>query len=187
MKNRVKFAALVVSGLALMLAAGCTQAEPLVPAMMPDSHPPLSPRALEASPMIKDEPETAAMQKVTEETRRKYFQSEIDRAHREADYYRARQEQSSTEASAPQVIYNYEYAPNNTVVPAYYPPAYYPTEVLPANCSWEQRRCSRLPLFNEIVFGTLGGIIGHQTGHRDAGIAIGLTYGLLHDLVECGR
>ncbi len=37
---------------------------------------------------------------------------------------------------------------------------------------------------NTLLFGTLGGIIGHQSDQRDAGILIGGTYGVLLDLMR---
>ncbi len=39
---------------------------------------------------------------------------------------------------------------------------------------------------NMILYGTIGGIIGHQTGDRDEGILIGAGFGLLKDLFDCG-
>ncbi|MEM7164937.1 MAG: hypothetical protein AAF581_05695 [Planctomycetota bacterium] len=39
-------------------------------------------------------------------------------------------------------------------------------------------------LGNTLFFGTLGGIIGHQSDHRDEGILIGAGYGLLRDLLR---
>lgn len=39
---------------------------------------------------------------------------------------------------------------------------------------------------NTVLFGTLGGIIGHQSGHRDEGILIGAGYGLFRDLLGWG-
>lgn len=41
---------------------------------------------------------------------------------------------------------------------------------------------SGLPIGNTVLYGTLGGIIGHQSDHRDEGILIGAGYGLLLDL-----
>ena len=37
---------------------------------------------------------------------------------------------------------------------------------------------------NTVLYGTLGGIIGHQSDHRDEGILIGGTYGLLLDMMR---
>jgi hypothetical protein len=39
-----------------------------------------------------------------------------------------------------------------------------------------------ISLGNTLLYGTLGGIIGHQSGHRDEGILWGLGIGLLQDL-----
>ena len=41
-----------------------------------------------------------------------------------------------------------------------------------------------LGIGNTLLFGTLGGVIGHQSGHRDEGILLGAGYGLFRDLFE---
>lgn len=172
----------LVAGLTLA-AAGCSPSEPLVQAWQPETHPAVLPTAYQTPPTIKDEPETEAMQRVTEETRRKYFKAEIERSAREAEYFQARRDAIAREEAAPPVIvYSYSEAPQNTLEPVYLP-----VRNLPANCTYEERRHQRFGLFNTVVFGTLGGIIGHQSGHRDEGIAIGAAYGLLHDIAHSTR
>ncbi|MEE8142827.1 MAG: hypothetical protein V3T77_06985 [Planctomycetota bacterium] len=52
---------------------------------------------------------------------------------------------------------------------------------------WQRRyyhSYDRFPLGNTLLYGTLGGILGHQSGHRDRGIWIGAGYGLLRDLLR---
>lgn len=168
---------------AVLIGAGCNNAAPLVQAWQPESHPAVLPIAYKTPPTIKDEPETEAMQRVSEETRRQYFKAEIERSAREAEYFQARRDAVTREEAAPPVIvYSYREAPQNS-----YEPAYLPVTTLPADCTYEQRRSQRVGLFNTVVFGTLGGIIGHQSGHRDEGIAIGAAYGLLHDIAHATR
>lgn len=41
-----------------------------------------------------------------------------------------------------------------------------------------------LGIGSTLLFGTLGGVIGHQSGHRDEGILIGAGYGLFRDLFQ---
>ncbi len=52
---------------------------------------------------------------------------------------------------------------------------------------WQQRYYNSYEPFsvgNTLLFGTLGGILGHQSGHRDEGILIGAAYGFLRDLLS---
>ncbi|MGH7143546.1 MAG: hypothetical protein ACREJ2_05350 [Planctomycetota bacterium] len=189
MRRSMKSVAAVLSGLLVgvgLLSGGCNDAEPLEMAWQPVSHPALSPMAYAPPPTIKEEPETEAMQKVSEETRRKYFKAEIDRTAREDAYFESRRQQvaqeQAQEEAAQEAIYSYCPAPEVD----YAPVVVAPVEPLPANCTVVERRQRRLGLYNVVVFGALGGIIGHQVGHRDEGIAIGASYGLLHDLA-CDR
>jgi hypothetical protein len=46
------------------------------------------------------------------------------------------------------------------------------------------RRWYPMPIANTLFFGTLGGIIGHQSDHRDQGIFLGGTFGLMQDLMR---
>ena len=59
------------------------------------------------------------------------------------------------------------------------------------HAGWEQRWNRRYyynsdpwPIGNTLFFGTLGGVLGHQSGHRNEGILIGAAYGFLHDLLS---
>lgn len=175
-------------GLAGLLAAtGCSNAEPLVYAWQPESHPAPFKTAYDAPPTVREEPETEAMQKVSEQTRRQYFKAEIERAAREDEYFRSRREEIAKQEAQPAVIYTYQYMPQNSCAPSYTPTYYQTYEPLPVNCTYQQRQNHRLSLFNTVVFGTIGGIIGHQSKHTGEGIAIGATYGLLHDLANASR
>ncbi|MCA8960399.1 MAG: hypothetical protein KDC38_07795 [Planctomycetes bacterium] len=64
-------------------------------------------------------------------------------------------------------------------VPVVYPP-YYRGRYAPHYRHYRHG----YPLPHTVVFGTLGGIIGHQSGHRDEGILIGAGIGLLHDIFQ---
>ncbi len=46
------------------------------------------------------------------------------------------------------------------------------------------RRWQPMPIGNTLFFGTLGGIIGHQSDHRDKGILLGAGTGLILDLIR---
>ncbi|HTL51946.1 MAG TPA: hypothetical protein VL860_05140 [Planctomycetota bacterium] len=189
MRTRTNWVMAILCSLALLLtvtSAGCRSSEPLVPAWQPESHPAIFKTAYDPPPTVKAEPETEAMQKVSEDTRRQYFKAEIERAAREDAYYRERREQSAREEAPPAVVYTYRYIPQNTCAPDY-TPTYVPAVALAADCTYEQRHNHRLSLFNTVVFGTIGGIIGHQSHHTGEGIAIGATYGLLHDLANASR
>ena len=50
-------------------------------------------------------------------------------------------------------------------------------------CGDRFTRTESFGIGNTLLFGTLGGVIGHQSGRRDEGILIGAGYGLLRDLL----
>lgn len=47
-----------------------------------------------------------------------------------------------------------------------------------------ERRYDPFPFANTLIFGTLGGIIGHQSDDTEEGVLIGAGYGLLLDLMR---
>jgi len=64
-------------------------------------------------------------------------------------------------------------------------PGYSPYAVAePGGTYVAERRYDPFPFANTLIFGTLGGIIGHQSDDRDEGILIGAGYGLLLDLMR---
>ena len=66
--------------------------------------------------------------------------------------------------------------------PRYYQPHYYQPRYHQPRYHFPRHRARRFPLGGTLLLGTLGGVIGHQSGHRDEGILIGAGVGLLHDL-----
>ena len=165
----MRWATIVLSMVAL--AAACSGPEPSrfgptrvqTPEAQQGGERPVPPEAkpAEPAPRFGQTTDEASDEYLTRRIASELEREVREREQRQAEEERRRQEfEQQQQQQQQETVYGARYTPYYAERPGYYFP------------------------WHTVLGGTIGGVIGHQSGHRDEGILIGASIGLLNDCLR---